>query len=276
MMTAENFIEYLKSLGVNPNKTYGQNFLKNDLVMEDIIDSANIKSTDLVVEIGSGIGNLTERIADKAKQVIAIEKDTQFENILRKLIKKKKNIKVHYGDILSTNFWPDVEQEYKVVANIPYYITGKILQLFLRAKHKPLSLTLLTQKEVAQNITAKPGKLNLLGLSVQLVGDARLVRIVEAKDFFPAPKVTSAVIQINLRKESLVSEEDEKLLFKILHSAFLGKRKQLHNSLVSNLKIEKELVEKILRLSDINTESRPQELSLGDWLRLLENYKKNV
>ncbi len=273
-MEKENFLQYLKSIGVTPNKTFGQNFLVNDFVLQDIVDAAQIKKDDFIVEVGPGIGNLTTRLAGVAGKVLCIEKDKQFERRLRSVCKEHKNVKVIYGDVLSENFWEQLDEGYKVVANIPYYITGKIIQLFLKAEKKPSSMVLLTQKEVAENITAGEGRGNLLGLSVQLYGRAELIQVVPAKDFFPAPKVASAIVRVVLDERPKAGEVDEKKFFRILHAAFLGKRKQLHNTLQNNLLLPKEKVLEILTEAKIDPMARPQNLQLEDWIRLYNELEK--
>jgi 16S rRNA (adenine1518-N6/adenine1519-N6)-dimethyltransferase len=170
---------------------------------------------------------------------------------------------------LSFNFQEALQgEDYRVVANIPYYITGKIVQLFLRAQHKPKSITLLVQKEVAHNIAAKAGRLNLLAISVQLYGTPEVVRTVPAKSFFPAPKVDSAVVHIELHDTRRYEVGDEKKLFRILRACFAGKRKQIHNTLVNNLKLEKEAVGKVLEKLKIDPAARPQQLTIQQWLSL--------
>ena len=276
MMTVENFKRYLTDKGLNPNKTFGQNFLINDIVLHDIVDGAEIKNTDTVVEVGPGIGNMTQLLSAKAKKVVCVEKDTQFKKLLSTVEAKSGNVKVMYGDILSTNFWGEISGEYIVVANIPYYITGKIIQLFLRAERKPRSVTLLTQKEVAENMVAKPGKLNLLGVSVQLIGEASILQVVPSRDFFPPPKVTSAVVKIILSPKPKLPINEEEKFFKLLHAAFLGKRKQIHNTLTNNLTLPKEEIISVLNELGIKEQSRPQELSVDDWIRLFEKLKAQI
>lgn len=273
MMTVENFKKFLQSRGINPNKTYGQNFLMNDVILEDIVDAASISKDETVVEVGPGIGNMTEKLSERAGKVVVVEKDEQFRNILFGLARRNKNVKLFFGDVLTTNFWEEVEGDYKVVANIPYYITGKIIQLFLRAEHKPKSLTLLTQKEVAENIVAEPGHLNLLGVSVQLVGEGKIISVVPKESFFPPPKVMSAVVQIKLFPKPKLHADEEKKFFKLLKAAFLGKRKQLHNSLSSNLKLDHETVSKNISGVGLVTNTRPQEISVETWIELYKKMK---
>lgn len=268
-MTIETLKSILSHYHLNPNKTYGQNFLMDETILEDMIDVAEVGKDDVVLEVGPGIGNLTERLLARAKKVISIEKDPQFVTVLKLLKKQHKNFEYELGDVLSVDFQKLIGKEnYKVVANIPYYITGKIVQLFVKAEHKPESLTLLMQKEVAENIVAKPGQLNLLAISTQLYGEARLVTVVQANKFYPAPKVDSAVVHIKLFGKPKYKIEDEKKLFGVMRACFTGKRKQLHNTLTNNLKLDKVVVEKILQELKIDPKVRPQQLTIQQWLDL--------
>ena len=268
-MTIETLKNLLTHYGLSPNKTYGQNFLMDETILEDMIDEARVTSDDVVLEIGPGIGNLTERLIGRAKKVISIEKDPQFLPVMEAMQKEHDNFEFVMGDALTVHFQKLVgDAPYKVVANIPYYITGKIVQLFMKAEHRPGSLTLLMQKEVAQNIVAKPGALNLLAISVQLYADAKLVTVVPGFKFYPAPKVDSTVIHITLHKTPRYEVGDEQKLFRVLKACFAGKRKQLHNTLTNNLKLEKELVTNTLHELQIELSARPQQLTIDQWLAL--------
>jgi 16S rRNA (adenine1518-N6/adenine1519-N6)-dimethyltransferase len=313
-MDAEQLKRFLKNHNLRPNFTYGQNFLIDDFVLQDIVDAAEVASEDAVLEIGPGIGNLTRLLCERAGLVLSLEKDPKFLPIL-KAIKKEypDNFRYEICDALEYDFQdffaglqssppykggvpreaggggisrlsttpsrqvgtPLLFQEgntalvpYKVVANIPYFITGKILKMLMTAKFKPSSVTILTQKEVARNITAKAGDLSILAISVQLFGEPKIVQTVLAKSFYPAPKVDSAIVKIDLFKKPKYILADEKKFFKILKACFSGKRKQIHNTLVNNLGLEKEMVLKILSSLKIKPEARPQELSIEKWIEL--------
>jgi 16S rRNA (adenine1518-N6/adenine1519-N6)-dimethyltransferase len=268
LMTIETLKSILAHYQLSPNKTYGQNFLMDETILEDMIDRAGVNKKDCVLEVGPGIGNLTERLLGRAGDVVSIEKDPQFLNVLKSLKKQHANFEYQLGDILTIDFSKLVDKKYKVVANIPYYITGKIVQLFLKSDQKPTSLTLLMQKEVAQNIVAKPGRLNLLAISTQLYADAELVTIVPSYKFYPAPKVDSAVVHIELHRKPKYKIDDEKKLFRILKACFAGKRKQLHNTLTNNLKLDKSEVDNLLHQLKIDKAARPQQLTIEQWLEL--------
>jgi 16S rRNA (adenine1518-N6/adenine1519-N6)-dimethyltransferase len=275
-MSPEHLKDLLRKYNLRPNFTYGQNFLIDEIILEDMVDVAKITSEDVILEIGPGIGNLTERLLGRAKFVLSVEKDNKFFPILKSLKKDFKNFRFEFADALEFNFIQALEEfsgskNYKVVANIPYYITGKILQMFLTAKHKPTSITVLTQKEVAKNVIAKPGQLSILGISVQLFGEPSLAQIVPAKSFYPAPKVDSAILHIKLFDQPKYFIENEKKFFSLLKACFAGKRKQIHNTLTSNMHIEKGRVEEILFSLNISKTTRPQELSIEQWVEL---YKK--
>ncbi len=269
----------LRGYGIKPNFTYGQNFLMDEIVLEDMADAAEISKDDAVLEIGPGIGNLTERLCARAKTVLAIDKDPKFLPILHNLKKDNRNLRFEIADALEYNFQDYFISQgfktYKVVANIPYYITGKILQMLMTAKFKPTSVTVLTQKEVARNLSARPGDLSILAISVQLFGQPKLIQVVPARSFYPAPKVDSAIIKIDLFEKPKYEIGDEKKFFKIIKACFSGKRKQIHNTLVNNLHLEKTEALKLLADLKIKPESRPQELTIEQWVKLNDRINKN-
>lgn len=293
-MNIENLKNLLRQNGLKPNFTYGQNFLVDDIVLQDIVDAAEVNEKDAVLEIGPGVGNLTRLLCERSGFLLSVEKDPKFVPILHNIKKDYKNkFRFEVADALQYNFQDFFKKlikekvvaktdgqnskidavlnpAYKVVANIPYYVTGKILQMLLAAEFKPETITVLTQKEVAEGIVAKAGDLSVLAISVQLYGEPKIIRTVLAKSFYPAPKVDSAVLQIKLFKKSKYKIEDEKKFFRIVKACFSGKRKQIHNTLASNLHLEKNLVEQILKDVKISPSARPQELSIEQWMKLAE------
>ncbi len=268
-MTIETLKHLLQRNGLSPNKTYGQHFLMDETILEDMIDEAKVTDKDVVVEVGPGIGNLTERLLARGCKLLSLEKDPQFLRVLKSLQKQHDNFEYELVDVLKYNFKESGLKNYKVVANIPYYITGKIVQLFLNQTNKPKSLTLLMQKEVAQNIIAKPGQLNLPAISVQLYGDAKLVSVVPAHKFYPKPKVDSAVLHIELHQKPKYKLDDEKKFFRILRACFAGKRKQIHNTLTNNLGLDKILVSELLKQVGVESAARPQQLTIEQWIKLV-------
>lgn len=274
-MTKESLIQLLKSAGIKANKTYGQNFLLNEVFLEDMIEKAGVKKGDWVLEIGPGVSTLTERLLEHGAQVLAVEKDPTFLPILKRVKKDYPDtLRFEQADILKFHFVQNLRKLsgeespcYKVVANIPYYITGKIIQVLLHAEVKPDSITILVQKEVAQNVVAKQGDLNILGLSVQMYADPEIAFLVPPHNFFPSPKVDSAVLHMKILKKPRVSVPD-KPFFKLIKACFAGKRKQIHNTLANFLHIGKDGAEKFLTTAGIEPTVRPQDLSLLQWEKL--------
>jgi 16S rRNA (adenine1518-N6/adenine1519-N6)-dimethyltransferase len=271
--------DFLRKYNLKPNFTYGQNFLTDENVLDDIIRAAGVASGDQILEIGPGIGNLTRKLLNTEAFVLSIEKDPKFLPILKSIKKDfKKNFRFEIADALEFNFQDFFLSQsgtgYKVAANIPYYITGKILQMLLAAKNKPASITILTQKEVAQNIIAKPGNLSLLAISVQIHGEPKIIKTVPAKSFYPAPKVDSAILHIDLYKKPKYEFASEKKFFSVLRACFAGKRKQIHNTLANNLHLEKNIILEILSETKINPAARPQELSIEQWIELVNNLQR--
>jgi len=262
----------LKKYNLKPNFTYGQNFLVDETVLDNIVEASGVSLKDQVLEIGPGIGNLTEKLLQKAGFVLSVEKDKKFLPILRKLKKKNKNFEFQIEDVLKFNFQEffikRTKKDYRVVANIPYFITGKILQILLAAKHKPVSITLLTQKEVSKNIIAKEGKMSIPAIAVQIFGKPSIIKNVKASSFYPAPKVDSSILHIEVFRKPKYKIENEKKFFRVVKACFSGKRKQIHNTLVNNLHLKKELVNNILSGLKIKPAARPQELSIEDWINL--------
>ncbi len=273
-MNQEYIQQKLREYGIRPNHTFGQNFLLDDSVFDAIIAAAGVNATDTVLEVGPGIGTLTERLASVAQHVIAVEKDPVFTPLLRRVATRAGNVTFENADILRFNLQAFVApMQYRVVANVPYYITGKIVQLFLQSKTPPQSLTLLIQKEVAENMAALPGSMNLLGLSVQLRGQAKIVRIVPPSAFFPAPKVQSAVVHLDIFEQVPYPGLDEALFFRIARACFAGKRKQIHNTLKTNLSLTDMQVGILLEKSGLSPELRPQALGADDFVRLTAAYR---
>ncbi len=278
-MTIESLQNLLGKYKLRPDKKFGQNFLLDDAVLEAMLEAAHIGPNDVVLEVGPGIGNLTSKLVERAGSVLAIEKDDRLKPLLEDLLLRHKNLHVEFSDVLHFDFLQalsisstDSSQPpvYKVVANIPYYVTGKIVQIFLRAPARPKSITVLVQKEVAENMVAQPGRMNLLALSVQLIGTPTLVQKVPASSFYPAPKVDSAVVHIDIPSAPLYEEVDEKVFFRVARSCFAGKRKQIHNTLVGNLGLAPKTVDAVLEAAHIVRTTRPQELSVATFISLVD------
>ena len=249
-----------------PKKSLGQHWLHDRLVLEHIADCADINETDTVLEIGPGLGTLTSELLRRAKKVIAVEFDP---DLARKLPAQfpGKNLEVVNQDILSFDL-SELPSGYKVVANVPYYITSKIVQLLMTSPNKPANAVLLVQKEVAERIAAEAGNMSILAISAQLFAEASLGDVVPAALFTPPPKVDSQVIILRTRAEPLVAQADEKHFFRVVKAGFSAKRKKLRSSLSGGLGLSKQEVEVLLEKAEISADVRAQDLTLEQWKRL--------
>jgi len=262
----------LRTYGAWPNKDLGQHFLTDENVLEKIVETADLGKSDIVVEVGPGIGIMTKELAKKAKKVYAVEIDPKIAEILSTVCIKYPNLKIVRDDI--RNFNPKGIGKYKVVANLPYYITSHVIRKFLEEKHKPEAMTVLIQREVAERICAKPGRMSILAVAVQFYGIPEIVDLVSPMAFFPSPKVYSAILKIKVFKEPVFSDIDPKIFFRLVRAGFGEKRKMLSNSMSGGLGIEKELAEKLLKGAGVEPMLRAERLSLDDWRRIYLVFSK--
>ena len=257
-----NFMKVKKSLG--------QNFLQSEEALAKIVEAGEISASDIVFEIGPGTGNLTKHLLQTAGQVIAIEKDEAlFTSLLKKFKKEIESgrLVLISGDILEYDE-NNLPRDYKLVANIPYYITGLIIKKFLSANHQPKLAVLLVQKEVAERIVVKDGKESILSLSVKAYATPRMVGIVEAEHFKPVPKVDSAILKLSMVPNSFFKDKkDEKLFFEIIHRAFAHKRKILLNNFLPE---EREKIIEFLKNKKYSGNIRAEKLKLEDWKKVID------
>ncbi len=258
---------------IRPARSKGQNFLINPEIIKKIVAAANLSNGDIVLEVGPGLGILTEELVKKVKKVISVELDNKLFNFLQAEFVGASNLELVNEDILRNQKSEIRNQSYKIVANLPYNITSHFLKKFLTAENPPTAMTLLVQKEVAKRICAKPGQLSRLAVSVQLYGKPQIIEIVEKKNFWPIPEVDSAILTIaEIKNQSAVDKFlagiDEKFFWQIIRIGFSAKRKQLQHNLASSLKIPAEEVKKILKKANFDPKIRAQNLSIADWLSL--------
>jgi len=248
------------------NKALGQHWLRDREVLANIAELAQIEPTDTVLEIGPGLGTLTSELLRRAKRVVAVEFDAE---LARKLPGQfpGTSLEVHNQDILQFDL-SSLPAGYKVVANVPYYITSKIVQRLMTADNRPSMAVLLVQKEVAERLAAEPGDMSLLAVSAQIYADVSLGPIVPAELFTPPPKVDSQVVVLSLRPEPLVDPTDNRQFFRVVKAGFSAKRKKLRSSLSGGLRVSKLEAERCLEAAKINPDSRAEDLSLHDWQRL--------
>ncbi len=254
-----------------PNKSLGQHWLQDRAVLEKVAKPANLSPEDIVLEIGPGLGTLTSVLLSRVNQVFAVEFD---QALARKLPGQfpGKNLTVITHDILTFDL-STLPKNYKVVANVPYYITSKIIEKLLNANNKPSNITLLVQKEVAQRLAATPGDTSILAISAQIFADVSLHDIVPANLFTPPPKVDSQIVSLNLLSEPRIDLKDEKLFFRVVKAGFSAKRKKLRSSLAGGLHLDKERTDILLQNAKISGDRRAEDLTINEWQCLVKEYK---
>jgi 16S rRNA (adenine1518-N6/adenine1519-N6)-dimethyltransferase len=265
----------LRELQLRPQKQLGQNFLVDRRVLKQILAVAEIGSEDTVLEVGSGLGTLTQALAEQAQRVVAVEVDERLVAILRQRLEAFPNTEIVLGDILALDIAGLVQEEsahdvpsYKVVANIPYYITSAVLRHLLEASVRPQLIVLMVQREVAQRIVAKPGQMSLLAVSVQFYGQPRLVSRVSARSFYPVPKVDSAIVRIDPHEYLPLHDSDITPFFDVVRAGFAQRRKQLRNALVHGLALPAEHIVQAMASAGIDRRRRAQTLSVREWVAL--------
>lgn len=260
----------LKNNNIPPAKKFGQNFLIDQGIVEKIIQSADLSNQEIILEIGPGLGCLTQALAQKAKKVIAIEKDRRMLEILRESLEEYKNIELIEEDILKFST-SDLQfsNKYKVVANLPYNIALPVIRKFIESNNPPQSMILMIQKEVAQKICSQ--KSSLPKIAVCLFSNPEILFFVPKELFFPVPKVDGAVIKISeiQKNTSLLNKQ---LFFKIVKAGFGHPRKTILNNLSSELNIPKEKTAKWLEKTNISCLKRPEAINLQEWINLVDGF----
>jgi 16S rRNA (adenine1518-N6/adenine1519-N6)-dimethyltransferase len=265
----------LRRLGARAKKGLGQHFLVDRGVLEKIVSAAELAPHDTVIEVGPGLGILTQELVKSAGRVIAVEIDPNLAESLQSKLSNFPNLTVLNADILELDPAGLVKTpDYKVVANLPYYIAAPILRHFLEASRKPAFMVVMVQKEVAQSIVAGPGDMSILGISVQLYGKPGIIDYVPAESFYPQPKVDSAIVRIDVYPKPAVNVTDIAGFFNIVKAGFSTPRKQIRNSLAIGLDMPSAEVSQLLEKAEIDPRRRPETLSLEDWARLHQVFTK--
>lgn len=250
----------------SPKKSMGQHWLNDEFSLEAICEAATVTSDDVVLEIGPGLGSLTKLLVAKAKRVVAIEFDEKLAAVLPMRIGAD-NLEVISQDILTFDF-TTMPANYKIIANIPYYLTNNLIRAISETPNSPQVAAILVQKEVAQRAAAKPGAMSLLSVTAQFYWEVSLGEEVAAELFTPPPKVNSQILIMNYRSKPLFDGIDERAFFRVVKSGFAQRRKTLLNSLSNGLHIDKETIEQFCIQNDIDPGRRAQTLSLQEWHRL--------
>lgn len=257
--------DLLRRFRLRPRKAFGQNFLVDEHVLERIVQAADLEPSDLVLEVGPGLGVLTQELAKRVRRVVAVELDQDVATALRRLMADKPTVEIVTEDILE--FDPAERlggQPYKMLANLPYYITSPTLRHFLEARVKPGMMVVMVQREVAERLVARPNDMSLLSVSVQVYGDPRLITVVDPSSFYPPPKVESAVVRIDVYPKPAVDVDLAKF-FRVVQAGFSQPRKQLHNTLNQAIWMPPRVAKEALEAAGITPTRRAETLSLQEW-----------
>jgi len=276
---------------MRPNKAFGQNFLIDRSVLQRVVDAAEIEPDDQVLEVGAGTGVLTRELAKRARRVVAVELERDMLKLLAETTRYYPNVELIARDLLYVNPAEIFDQAhvpdksitsassspggappervlYKLVANLPYSITAATFRHFLESTNPPRLLVVMVQREVAERIVAGPGDLSLLGVSIQFYGRPKIVAYVPAHAFYPAPKVDSAILRVDVQAQVSLTLEERERFFRVVQAGFSQRRKQLHNALTHGLHYKNELIRAWLSSADIDPSRRAETLSIEEWLRL--------
>lgn len=258
-----------------PKKSLGQHWLHDDATLESICDDAGVREGDVVLEIGPGLGTLTRKLLSRGAHVTAVEFDhTLAVSLIKNLWKdsspkegEAEHLTVVESDILKFDF-RQLPEGYKVVANIPYYLTSNLIRVLTESERHFSTAAILIQKEVAERVVARPGAMSILGITAQFYCEASLGIFVPARLFTPPPKVDSQVLVLQYREKPLFTNVDSKVFFHLVKAGFSQKRKTLQNSLSGGLAIGKPKAAALLQSAEISPTARAQELSLDKWFDL--------
>jgi len=283
----------LKKYKIYPSKRLGQNFLIDKGAVKRVIEAANLQPDDIVLEIGPGTGVLTIELAKRVKKVIAVEKDQKMIEILKETLKEFENVEIVQEDILKFQI-PNGAQaklgrvagglesklqipNYKVVGNLPFYLTAPAIRKFLEAKNRPKEMVLIVQKEVGQRICAKPPDMSILAVSVQFYAKPKIVSYISKKSFWPQPKVDSAIIRITPRQPAPYRNEVSgagfrERFFGIVRAGFSQPRKQILNNFSKRLQLNKEEIKAWLLEGEIQPSQRAETLTIKDWIKLTKTF----
>lgn len=283
--------DLIRIYNLDPKKSLGQNFLVDEQHLDRVVAAADLTADDTVLEIGPGLGALTRRLAAKAGRVIAVELDDRLITVLRAQFATQPHVSIVHGDILKLNpvdllaeaaivnraqgapakienVRPESLQSYKVVANLPYYITSAVIRHLLEASVSPRLAVLMVQKEVAERICATPGDMSILAVSVQFYAQPHIVHQVPATAFYPRPKVDSAVLRLDVFPQPVVTAVAPEIFFRVVRAGFSQKRKQLLNTLSAGLHLSKDEATAALDRAGIDPKRRAETLSLAEWGQL--------
>ncbi|MBN1429314.1 MAG: ribosomal RNA small subunit methyltransferase A [Anaerolineae bacterium] len=262
----------LAQRGLTPKKSLGQNFMVEENVLAQMVDAADIGPQDAVLEVGAGLGALTGYLAARARRVIALEIDGRFIDVLEQTFGKQAHVEIVQADILQTDVDTLMAEDrgcYKLVANLPYYITSAIIRLLLEGSSPPQSMVFTVQYEVAERLCAAPGKMSLLAVGVQFYGQPQIMARLKPGVFYPRPSVDSALVRIVPHLDGPpLSQENQKHFFRIVRAGFSQPRKQLKNSLSAGLHLSPDAVVHWIGQAGLDPGRRAEALSIEEWMAL--------
>ncbi len=277
----------LRRFDLSARKNLGQHFLINSETLEKIITAAELTTDDIVIEVGPGLGVLTRELARRAGFVVAVELDHKLATVLKKDLDTVKNVTIINEDILKIDpatllaekkdsivAQKDKVISYKVVANLPYYITSAIMRHFLEASLKPRLMVVMLQKAVAESIVAKPGKMSLLSVSIQFYSQPEIISYIPAENFYPPPAVESTILKLEVYPQPPLLVDDISGFFELVRAGFCAPRKQLLNSVTQGMGISKTEVKSLLITAGINYRRRAETLSLAEWQLLWRQFRR--
>jgi 16S rRNA (adenine1518-N6/adenine1519-N6)-dimethyltransferase len=260
---------------MRPNKAFAQNFLIDRSALLKIVEAAAIEPGDAILEVGAGTGVLTRELAKRAQRVVAVEIEYDMLTLLKETTGEFANVELVARNLLLLDPVELFDRSpYKLVANLPYYITAPTFRHFLENANPPTLVVVMVQWEVAQRIIAEPGDLSMLGVSVQFYGRPHIVARVPASAFYPAPKVDSAILGIEVQPQATLTREERDSFFRVVQAGFSERRKQLHNSLTHGLHYKNDIVQAWLADASIAATRRAETLSIDEWLRLWRAVEK--
>ncbi len=256
----------LKKYNAKPEKYLGQHFLLSKRALRKTIEAAEIKPKNLIIEIGPGLGTLTQELAKTGAKIIAIEKDPLMNQVLKETLADCKNVKIIQADVRNLWVYETYKDGYKIVANLPYNIATFLIRSFLESDNPPKMMVLMIQKEVAQRICSKPPHMNLLAVSTQFLAIAEIIDYVPKNDFWPKPKVDAAIIKITPKERT--SAKTLKAFFAVVKAGFSQPRKLLLSNLAKKLNFPKERLILIFKDLDISEKTRAENLDIDHWMKL--------
>jgi len=271
MYSAKAIQKILEHYKVKSQKKMGQNFLIDKNIIKKFVITCELDENDTVLEVGSGLGSITQFLAKQAGKVIGVEKDTGLAEISEEILKDFENIKIIQNDILNFNI--NNLKQYKVVGNLPFYITSPIIVKFLEAQNKPEKMVFIIQKEVAQRICSEPPDMTILSNSVQFFSKPKIISSISKNSFWPIPSVDSVILELSpfLNQKNNLSEK----FFKVMKAGFSHPRKQLLNNLTKKLDLNRKQTKSWLEKNKIQITQRAETLTTKNWINLAKSLKYN-